>query len=271
MPELPEVEHAARSLRRWFSGRIIERAAAPESRIFRGSDRLAFQRKLRGRTLEWVERRGKYLLIAFDDDVGLLSHLGMTGKWVKRARDAPAPLHGRARLALEDDDVVFYDDPRLFGRLAIHPASELLELPEIRALGPDPLVDGIDRGQLHASLRKTSRSVKVALMDQGVIAGLGNIQTTEALFRAKIHPARVAHTLSSKEVDALVEAIAKTIEITLAEAGIEEITYIEERGSHNPFLVYRRGGEPCPRCGTTLESIVLGGRSTVFCPKCQKL
>jgi len=271
MPELPEVEFAARALGRWLEGRTIERASAPESRIVRGADRRAFERDLQGRTLRRIDRRGKILLLAFDGDVGLVSHLGMTGKWVRRGPDDPRPRHARARLALRGDGIVYYDDQRLFGRLAVHPAHSLLELPEVRALGPDPLVDGVDPERLLERLRRTSRSVKVAIMDQSVLAGLGNIQATEALFRAGIHPARVASTLDLDEVRALAAGIEDSIAHTLGDAGDgDEIAYVEEPGAANPFLVYGRKGEPCPRCGTPIEAIVLGGRTSAFCPRCQK-
>ncbi|AKU92496.1 bifunctional DNA-formamidopyrimidine glycosylase/DNA-(apurinic or apyrimidinic site) lyase [Vulgatibacter incomptus] len=271
MPELPEVEFAARCLRRWMEGRTIERASAPDTRIFRGSSRDAFEKELSGRTLQGIDRRGKYLLLSFDDDVGMLSHLGMTGKWLRRSPDDPPPDHARATLSLEGDDLVVYDDQRLFGRIAIHRASELLKLPVIRKLGPDPLLDGLDPERLHEKLQRTARTVKVAIMDQAVIAGLGNVQATEALFRAQIHPARVAKTLSLAEVKDLVRAIDEAIEHTLEWTGGDEIKYVEEPGSENPFLVYQRAGEACPRCGNELQQIVLGGRSSVFCPHCQPL
>lgn len=270
MPELPEVEFAARSLRRWLQDETIAKVEAPDTRIFRGSDRLAFQQQLRGRSIRWVERRGKILLLGFDQDVGVLSHLGMTGKWVHRNSPTEELAHLRASFELEGGGVVAYVDPRLFGRLALHRASELLELPEITSLGPDPLIDGIDPDEFFARLQRTTRAVKVAIMDQRLLAGIGNIQATEALFRAKLDPARPSNTLSKAEVRALVAAIETSLEETLAAIGDEEITYVEEPGSPNPFLIYRKAGEPCPRCGTTLESMVLGGRTTVFCPHCQQ-
>jgi len=271
MPELPEVEFAARSLRRWLADRTVQEVVAPASRIFRGTDRKALVRDLRGRRLEWIERRGKYLLIAWDRGVGLLSHLGMTGKWLRLPEHQDEATHVRAELILAEGGSVAYDDQRLFGRLTLHPAEELLDLPEIRALGPDPLIDGIDPGLLAEKFKKTSRSVKVALMDQRVLAGLGNIQTTEALFLARIHPEREARSLSPEEVERLVRAIEDTLQKTLDDIDGDLIAYVEEAGSHNPFQIYRRQGEACPRCGTTLEAMVLGGRTTVFCPRCQSL
>lgn len=269
MPELPEVECAARGLRRWLSGATVVRAHAEPTRVFRGSDPALFDDRLTGRRFQRVERRGKYLLLFFDDDVGLLSHLGMTGKWVcTTAKQAP-PRHARARLVLSTDAVVHYDDPRLFGRLAVHRAGELMELPEIQALGWDPLLDGLDADGLFRRLQRSSRPVKVALMDQSLIAGIGNIQATEALFNARVHPARACRSLSLPEVRALIRGLQTSIQRTLDIAGDETIAYISEAGADNPFLVYGRAGTPCPACGQTLEQEVLQGRSSAYCPRCQ--
>ena len=270
MPELPEVEFAARTLRRWLKGQRIEDAEAPDTRVFRGTDRAAFARELVGQKLEWIERRGKYLLIAFTNNVGLLSHLGMTGKWMRVPRTGEIPSHVRASLTLSRDGFVLYRDPRLFGRIALHPADRLFELKEIRELGPDPLVDGIDERTLYDRLHRTQRAVKVAIMDQAVLAGVGNIQATDALFHAHVHPARSASSLTPKEVRAVAEGIRKSIDDTLALQGDgDAIEYVEEPGAENPFVVYGRAGHTCPRCTGTLEKIDLGGRTSVFCPRCQ--
>lgn len=270
MPELPEVEFAARALRRWLGGRRIASADAPESRIFRGSDRKEFSRVLQGESLDWIERRGKYLLIAFRGGAGLLNHLGMTGKWVRVPPGAPLPSHVRARLELDSGEVVAYRDTRLFGRIAVHRADELFSLPEIRGLGPDPLVDGVDAARLHERLARSQRSVKVALMDQALLAGLGNIQATEALFLAGIHPARPASSISEKEAKELASAILESLQHTLKIQGEgDSITYVEEPRAENPFRIYGRAGSPCPRCATTIEKIELGGRTSAFCPRCQ--
>lgn len=272
MPELPEVEFAARALRRWMGGKRVAAVEAPPSRIFRGSDRGELLRRLPGRRLEWVERRGKLLLLGFSENVGLLSHLGMTGKWVRAPRGAELPSHVRARFELEGGEAIGYRDPRLFGRLALHPADALRSLPEVRGLGPDPLVDGLDPERLHARLSRSRRPVKVAIMEQSIVAGVGNIQATDALFLARLHPARPARELSRAEVERLIEAILESIERTLGAQGEgDAITYVEEPRSQNPFLVYGRAGAPCPRCGATLQKVELGGRTSVFCPRCQPL
>jgi formamidopyrimidine-DNA glycosylase len=269
MPELPEVEHAAVMLRRWLGGQAIVRAEAGEAQIFRGGDRRAFARSLPGRTLDRVERKGKVLLLYFDGDVGVLSHLGMTGRWVRCEAGEARPPHSHARIMLSDGIVLHYADPRQFGRIAVHRGSELAGLPEVRALGPDPLVDGIDVGALHEKLARTGRAVKVALMDQAVLAGVGNIYATEALFRAKVHPARAARSLGRREVGRIARGIEEAFGEALKEVG-GEMPYLWE-GAHveNRFLVYDRAGEACPRCRREIEAMTIGGRTSAFCPRCQ--
>ncbi|MFO0756424.1 MAG: bifunctional DNA-formamidopyrimidine glycosylase/DNA-(apurinic or apyrimidinic site) lyase [Byssovorax sp.] len=276
MPELPEVEHAARCLRAWLDGRTVIKAEAPDSRVFRGGDRRAFGRLLAGRTLQRLDRRGKNLLIAFDGGVGVFSHLGMTGKWLRRAAPAPgvprepAPSHSRARLRLDDESVLHYCDPRMFGRIAVHRDRPLTELPEIRALGPDPLLDGLDAAALHRALAPSARPIKVALLDQALIAGLGNIHATEALFRAGIDPRTPGRRLPLAAIERLIQAIHASLDHAFAVNGSGTIAYLSE-GDHvpNDFLIYDRAGQPCPRCGSPLTSMSLGGRTTAFCARCQ--
>jgi formamidopyrimidine-DNA glycosylase len=276
MPELPEVEHAARTLRAWLGGRTIRRARAADTRIFRGGSARDFERLLPGRHLERIDRRGKYLLLTFDGGLGLLSHLGMTGKWVRRT---PSPVSGRrtvpkhshARLELDDGSALHYVDPRLFGHLSLVVRGTVAELPVIRALGPDALVDGVDAARLHAVLARSARPVKVALLDQSVLAGVGNIYATEALFRAGLHPARPSRSLTFEEVASLAEEIRAVLELAIAGMKGEEIAYLSlGRGVENRFMIYDRAGSPCPRCGRTLASMVIGGRTSAFCPGCQR-
>jgi len=274
VPELPEVEHAARSLQRWLTDERIEAAEGTRTRVFRGSSAQAFARALRGRTLERVERRGKHLLLRFDGGAGLLSHLGMTGRWLLRAPGEPPPTLSRARLRLAGGAVVHYDDPRMFGLIRVVPAADLLALPEIRGLGPDPVHDGVDAAALGEALGRTARPVKVALLDPAVIAGIGNIYATEALFLAGVHPARPAHSLGPAEV----EAVAEGIRVVIAEAlaGIEaavggELLYLSGgSATENRFQIYDRAGAACPRCAAVLEKTTLGGRTSAYCPGCQR-
>ena len=269
MPELPEVEIASRQLRAWAKGRRIVPAKAERSRVIRGQSPQRFA-QLAGHRLEEVERSGKWMLLRLDGGEGLLSHLGMTGKWIRRSRDAAPPSHVRATLELEDGHVLDYRDPRLFGRLIRGSVEQLRKLPALAALGPDPL-PGVDTARLYEALRKTRRSLKEALMDQRTLAGLGNIQVSEALHRARLHPQRLGVSLSPDEVARLSSAIGEALRAALeGEDSPEPITYVEE-GGENIFLVYDRAGEPCSNCGTSIERIVQGGRSMYFCPHCQPL
>ena len=270
MPELPEVEHAARQLRAWMEGRRVVKAAAERCRVLRGQSPQRFASALAGRTLQSVERRGKYLLLAFDRDVGLLAHLGMTGKLVLRRRGEKAP-YSRARFELDDGQAVHLRDPRKFGRLTLASANGLAALPAIASLGPDAWEEPPTLQSLAGRFARTRRPVKVALMDQTVLAGLGNIQVAEALFRAGLDPRRPAHLLRAEELGRLAAAIRESLAYTLARLTPVQgdLAYVEEPGTANPFLVYGRVGEPCPRCGQRLRSIVQGARTTHYCARCQ--
>jgi formamidopyrimidine-DNA glycosylase len=276
VPELPEVEIAARNLRRWGEGRRIERARTDPraARIFRPGDRAAFARAVAGARLVRVDRRGKHLLVTLEDrrgrPLGLWSHLGMTGKWVRRAAAEAEPPHSRVRLDLDDGHALHYLDPRLFGRVRIVAGAGFAALPDIGALGPDPIHDGIDPGRLGERLRATRRAVKVALLDQAVLAGVGNIHASESLFAARIDPRRRGASLAPVEVRRLARAIAASLHRGIASQEGPEIAYVEEPGAPNPFRVYARGGEPCPRCRKgPIRRIVQAQRSTFFCPLCQ--
>ncbi|HVP69544.1 MAG TPA: bifunctional DNA-formamidopyrimidine glycosylase/DNA-(apurinic or apyrimidinic site) lyase [Anaeromyxobacteraceae bacterium] len=275
MPELPEVEIAARNLRRWASGRRLVRVEAEPAarRIFRPLSPRAFEDALRGSRLREIRRRGKQILVTLEADgapLGLVSHLGMTGKWLRREPGEPVPAHSRARLHLDDGAVLHYRDPRLFGRLRVVPGARFEDLPELAGLGPDPLEDGIDVRRLWLLLRATRRPVKVALLDQRILPGVGNIHASEALFFAGVDPRRRSRSLTRLEVGRLGRAVLRSIERTLKKEDGPEVAYVEEPGAENPFKVYAREGERCPRCrAASLRRIVQAQRSTFYCPRCQ--
>ena len=265
MPELPEVETTRHNLVRWLHGRRVVKAEAEDTRLFRGAHRRGFS-SLHGRLLE-LERRGKYLLFTFEGGRGLLAHLGMTGRFVRRAEGDPVPFT-RARLHLDSGDVLHYADARLLGRLEPCAASRLHALTAVKALGRDPLVDGLSAAQLEEAVGPSRQPLKVALMDQGRVAGLGNIQAAEALHRARLHPARAPGSLSGAEWKALARAIHATLAFTLRGLRGEELQYLID-GAHNDFHVYGRAGTPCPRCGAKVRSLPQAGRTTHYCPRCQ--
>lgn len=274
MPELPEVEDARRKLSRWLRGATIVSARAFDAVIMRPRAPASLARDLRGRRVVRVDRRGKWMRIVLGSgsagDAFLFSHLGMTGDWRRVALDEPDEevRWERARLDVERNGKrwrVSYADPRKFGRLVFAKT----DIPAWSALGPDPLEHGIDAMKLGEKLaRRGKRSIKEALMDQTVLAGVGNIQATEALWKARIDPRSKAGALATKDVAAVVRGLRWTIERTLAD--------IERNGGwldddSDPFVVYGHKGQPCPRCKTALERVMLGGRTTTYCPGCQRL
>ncbi len=274
MPELPEVEIAARNLRRWTAGRRIERVETDSRarRIFRPASPAEFARELAGAKFGEIRRAGKHLMLRLEKDgapLGLLSHLGMTGKWLRREPGDAPPRFSRARLSLDDGTVLHYEDMRLFGRLRVAPGARFEEVPEIGALGPDPLEAGIDVTRLAGALARSKLPVKVRIMDQRVVPGIGNIYASEACSRARVDPRRKARTLSRAEVRRLAQAIPVAMREGIARQEGPEITYVEE-GGDNPFLVYAREGERCPHCRrASIRRVVLAQRSTFFCPRCQ--
>ncbi len=265
MPELPEVEVTRRTLVQWLDGRRVVKAQAEDSRVFRGARRRGFT-ALRGR-LESAERRGKYLLLTFEGGRGLLAHLGMTGRFLRRAEGVEVP-YSRARLYLDSGDVLHFSDARLLGRLEPCAASRLHALEPVKALGRDPLVDGLSAAQLQEAVGRSRQPLKVALMDQGRVAGLGNIQVAEALHRARLHPSRAPGSLCAAEWKALARGIHASLSFTLKGLVGEEPRYLQD-GARNDFLIYGRAGTPCPRCGERVESLSQAGRTTHYCPRCQ--
>jgi formamidopyrimidine-DNA glycosylase len=269
VPELPEVEHARRMLEQWLDGTRISAVTVHDARILDTGVRPAHViEALEGRRVQRVERRGKWLRIALDRGA-MFSHLGMTGKWVKAPPDDEPVrfekvrldvLAGRARRSVR------YLDPRLFGRFAA-PAADL---PIWSELGPDALVDGIDVDALHARLARRKLAIKTTLMDQTVLAGIGNIYATEALFLARIDPRRPARDLSRAETKLLASGLRRSIAKALKTNTGPTITYVEEPGAENPFTIYGNEGSPCPRCKRPLAKMILGGRGTVFCSHCQR-
>lgn len=258
MPELPEVEHAARVLRAAIVGRRVTRV-----RVLHPSLRAKLpprdQRRLTGRVVRDVVRRGKHQVIHLDDGTALVAHFRMTGDWaVGRVGDAPAP-YARAELELDDGTRVTLSDSRALGTLVRtdDPASVLPEL------GPEPDDPSLTPSSLAVSLARRRGAIKPALLDQRVLAGVGNIYAAEALWRARIDPRTPARSLDTAHLKRLIAAI-RTV-LRLAPAG----RYQNEAAAAR-WNVYDREGLTCRRCGGTVRRIVQAARSTYFCPDCQK-
>lgn len=270
MPELPEVEHTRRKLVRWMKGARLDVVSADDRRIVAPASPRAFVRALTGRTLKSIDRRGKWLRLTFDDGALLFGHLGMTGWFERDPAGAPPRRFERIGFDVTKGKVrhhVGYVDPRRWGRWVL--AGE--EPPAFRALGPDPLVDGIDVERLRAIFARRKRTVKEVLMDQTVLAGVGNIQAIEALWRARIDPRSLASALRREDTSAIVRGLLWTITRTLADLEAEDGAQLGAAATAaNPFTIYGRMGTPCPRCATALVRIMLGGRTTTLCPGCQR-
>jgi formamidopyrimidine-DNA glycosylase len=261
MPELPDVELARRRLRGWLLGAEVRAANCADERLTRPAPARLLERAVVGKTFKGIERKGKWLRFELDAGGKLFSHLGMTGGWVRVAANAPPQRFERARLDLIRHGRAFsvrYIDARRFGRLIA--AQD--DIPDWSALGPDPLADGIDVRDLSRAFAKARRAVKEILMDQRIVAGVGNILATEALWMARIDPRSPGNALHPVDIRAVASGVRRAIARELsAQKGHARM--------EASLFVYGHAGDPCPRCGTRLRSLVLGGRTTVFCPHCQ--
>jgi formamidopyrimidine-DNA glycosylase len=274
MPELPEVELAARSLRGWCVGHTIVSALARGGSPLRGISAPALKAGLAGRQVQAVYRHGKQLFIRLSGAEVLLVHLGMTGRFTRHA--APGlelrlgPPRERMRWMLDDGSQIAFTDPRRFGRIRLLPASRAAAHPEVARLGPDAYRLGQDPAAFAAALRVSRSPIKIALLDQSRLAGVGNIYASEALFRARIDPRTPARKLAQPAAVRLAAGLVEAMDSTFALEAEGELRYQREPGSTNRFLVYDRRGEPCSVCGTAIRREVQGGRSTFWCPRCQR-
>lgn len=279
MPELPEVETVRRGLAVVLEGRRLARVEA-----FRPDLRLPlperFAETLTGRRIEMVGRRAKYLVIDLEDGLVLLGHLGMSGRMlVSGLVNTPPGKHDHVRFTTDDGTLVTYCDPRRFGLLTFARRESLAEHPLLRDLGPEPLDDAFSPKVLGAALAGKQTSIKVALLDQRLVAGLGNIYVSEALFRAAISPLRTAASLKPRDLGRLVPAIKAVLTEAIAAGGSSLRDHRQTSGElgyfQHSFAVYDREGQACPGCRCDpartggIQRIVQGGRSTFYCAKQQ--
>ena len=273
MPELPEVETVRRGLEPHLVGRVLERVEVLDPRLVQPAAAADVERLLGGRGVERVERRGKYLLIGLEGGLVAVHHLRMTGSFATRLPEAEDPVtHVRARYHLGGVSVL-YRDPRRFGTLLVEEDARVGEYLDAR-LGPEPLGEQFTPGELYRRLRVRRAPVKAVLLDQRVVAGLGNIYVDEALFLARIHPLtsgdRVSRAAAGRLHGTIIERLEEAIEAggsTLRDyRGVEGA----EGGMQERFAVYGRAGLPCIRCGSTLLGGRVAGRGTTWCGRCQR-
>lgn len=269
MPELPEVETIVSQLRPHLLGRQIAAVWVGWERIVDRPPVAEFCRRLVGQTFVAAQRRGKFLLFPLHHGDTLLVHLRMTGHLRLLPSNVEPDPHTHAVLTLDDGQCLHYRDPRKFGRLyLVGDAQEV-----VGGLGPEPLAADFDVAAFSAQLAGRRGRIKSLLLDQRFLAGLGNIYADEALFRAAIHPLRLVQSLTAEEITRLHAAVRAVLSEAIAAQGSTLRDYRSASGQPGRFqeqwLVFRRHGEACPRCGAVLQRMRLNGRSTHFCPRCQ--
>ncbi|MBN2809995.1 MAG: bifunctional DNA-formamidopyrimidine glycosylase/DNA-(apurinic or apyrimidinic site) lyase [Deltaproteobacteria bacterium] len=273
MPELPEVETVAAALRIHLPGREITRVTARCDRLRRPIPLEALQ-NLINKAIVGVRRRAKYLLIDMSDGEILVIHLGMTGTLRLAGRDESAGRHDHLDLELDDGRSLRYRDPRKFGLIMVVRAQALGEVAELGALAPEPLSPEFSADYFYNLSRKRTTAVKNFIMDQRRVVGVGNIYASESLFRSRIRPTTAVGTLSLERCRKLVNTIKEVLSEAIATGGTTISDFRQVDGSEGAFArelqVYGRTGEPCIICGQPIEKTVIGGRSTFYCPQCQK-
>lgn len=275
MPELPEVETVRRGLARCMTGRRIMRAELRRPDLRRPFPP-GLAERLNGARIGALTRRGKYILAELDDSGLLLLHLGMSGRITAGAADVPPEPHDHVVLTLDDGTVVRFNDPRRFGLLDYIARGQEDAHPLLAGLGPEPLEPGFDAGYLNRVLARKMTPIKAALLDQRIVAGLGNIYVCEALYRAGISPRRLAASVVGARAERLAGAIHNVLTEAIEAGGSSLRDYVQANGELGYFqhrwAVYGREGQPCPDCNCAegVRRITQAGRSTFFCSKRQR-
>ncbi len=279
MPELPEVETTARGLRRHVVGKQVLAAREVDwPRMLPNATPEHVAAALRGQAVAAVDRRGKYLLLHFSGGQSLAIHRKMSGNLLLRPAGARPEAHTHLVLELDDGSALRFVDPRKFGRVYLFESAAEREAFLAARLGPEPLGD-LNAGALACRLRGRRARVKSLLLDQSFLAGVGNLYADEALWEAGIHPQRRADSLTPAEAERLADALQQVLERAIRRRGTSFSAYRDAEGSpgeNQAYLnVYGKGpgpgrtAQPCPRCGTPVQRIVLGQRSSHLCPHCQ--
>jgi formamidopyrimidine-DNA glycosylase len=282
MPELPEVETIARQLRGLVVDRTISEFESRWVRLTEPEPAAVVDARLRGRRISDVRRRGKFVVFDLDGGEALVVSLRMTGKLLYGAADVDER-YVRGEIRFADGTAMRFSDTRKFGRMAVIDAATLdgtgdrrrQRMPLHASLGQEPLARAFTVAWLRALVRRRPRvAIKVLLLDQRAIAGIGNIYAIEALWRARVHPLRKAGSLRAAEIVRLHEAIRWALRKGIRLGGASRSDYVDARGNkgrmQREFQVYSRAGEPCPRCGRAIVRTVVGGRGTFHCPRCQR-
>ena len=274
VPELPEVETVRRSLEPRVVGRRVERVEARRVRLRRGIDPRSWRARVLGSRLERLDRRGKYLLARFERAVAVI-HLGMSGRLQLARPGSERDRHTHLVLGFEGCVELRFVDPRRFGAAFVVAPEAVDRLPELARLGPDPVREDVAVA-LRAAAARSRAPIRNLLLDQHVVAGLGNIYANEALARAGIHPLRSADTIAARRIARLAVEIRAVLDDALAAGGttLADGGFADAEGASGYFAVrlsvYGRQGEPCLRCGGPVRRAVAGSRSVFYCGRCQR-
>jgi formamidopyrimidine-DNA glycosylase len=272
MPELPEVETIRLSLEAKLTGRTIREVVVTNPGMLEGRSVAEFNREITGKTIKRVERRGKYLLLQLNGGLVLALHLRMTGQLTVEPLEQPVANATYLRLKLDNQFELRFRDQRKFGKAFVFAAAAVPQ--SLGKLGPEPLTSEFTVAVLSRQLAGHKLAIKKALLNQELVAGIGNIYADEGLFVAGIHPARLTDSLTPAEVTRLYQAIRQVLSEGIQYRGTSMRDYLDgegKPGSYQEHLrVYGRKGQPCPICGAPIAKMNLGGRGTHFCPLCQK-
>lgn len=274
MPELPEVETIRGTLKGLVLQKEIEDVSIYWPNIIKHpDDSEAFRMLVRGETIEKIARRGKFLLFYLTNYV-LVSHLRMEGKYRVVPKDEEIDKHTHVVFHFTDGTEMRYNDVRKFGTMHVFPIGEEFDVNPLKQLGPDPFEAAYTIDYLQAKLSPTRRMIKAVLLDQTVIAGLGNIYVDEVLFLAKIHPETRANTLSEEAIERIWHYAKEVLQKAVEQGGTTIRSYVDGEGEMGMFqqqlFAYGQEGEPCQHCQTEIEKIKVAGRGTHICPHCQK-
>ncbi len=277
MPELPEVETVRRGLERHLVGCRVERVEVGRERTVRRTSREALIAGLTDTTIERADRRGKYLLLPLDSGDTVMIHLRMSGQVLLAEAGAPRPAHTHVVMHLDNGHEAWFVDPRTFGEVVVFDPDRIeVDVPELARLGVDPIAESFEVGDLRRAFGTTSRALKPLLLDQHVVAGIGNIYADEILHRARLRPDRPASTLDRRRLAGLRTTIVEVLTDAIAAGGstLGDAQYVDLMGQGGSYQddhrVYGRGGERCITCGRGwVRRSVTGGRGTHWCPVCQ--
>jgi formamidopyrimidine-DNA glycosylase len=269
MPELPEVETIKNELSPWVVGQSFTQVTIFDAELVCGGSAEEVRRGLIGQRVESLERRGKYLIFHLSNGKSLIIHLRMTGVLLLNPRGVDH--YVRAVFHFSNSHRLVFSDLRRLGLMWLVDDANTV----VGKLGPEPFDESFTPGILGQRLSRRHIPVKAALLDQSIVAGIGNMYADEALFAARIHPLRKADALSHEEVQTLFHCIRRVLQAAIGNKGASVDTYVRPEGelgtAHFDFKVAHKGGEPCPVCGTSIERVLVQNRGTYFCPRCQPL